>query len=250
MSFENHYTKIKGSYFERCSQNVSKCIKKETNEIFVAKKFQQKEIFEREVKINQMLNNTFVPKIIDKFEDENIIIFEDCGNDLFSIVEKNRITESSLLKMLKGVLQCIINMHKHNIFHGDIKLENIVTKDKSKAFLIDFGLSEILENNGKSSKKYGSTFYVAPESLSKQKHGLKADIYALGVTMFIALTGELPFEGNTIYEYQISQITSEPNIQQLQNANVSDKLIKIISKMLEKTPEKRPTAEECFRLIY
>ena len=49
---------------------------------------------------------------------------------------------------------------------------------------------------------------------------------------------------------QISQITSEPNLQHLQNANVSEKMIKIIAKMLDKNPEKRPTAEECYKLIY
>ena len=248
MIFEDFYAPIRDGDMERCSSHVARYINKQNNKIVIAKKFQQKVDYEKELKINQMMDTS---RIIQSFEEEKIIVFEDCGNDLFSLVQNQQINEKSLLMMFKNVLQCLIKMHEKNIFHGDIKLENIVTKDNHKAFLIDFGLSEVLEDNSATSDSgYGSTFYVAPETLKQKKHGLKADIYALGVSMFIALTGELPYEGNTIFEYQISQITSEPNLQHLQNANVSEKMIKIIAKMLDKNPEKRPTAEECYKLIY
>ena len=250
MAFTDKYTPVQGGEMTGSSAKVSKWMNKKTMQIVVIKEFQQRDEFQYELKMNQSLKGIHVGHAIEAYEKEKILVFEDLGNDLFNLVQNHVLDEYELLMIFKNVITSIVQLHKRHIFHGDIKLENIVVNYDQNGYLIDFGLSEVLDEKTKSSKPYGSTFYLAPESIKQEEHDLKADIYALGVAMYIALTGKLPFPGNTIFDYTISQITKTPIIQHLQNALVSQKVINVILMMMDPNPETRPTAQQCYSLLY
>jgi len=71
--------------------------------------------------------------------------------------------------------------------HRDIKLENLVYKDRDTIVIADFGLAATLVNNFEY-KKYGTPGYIAPEVLNLNKYNEKIDIFSLGVVCYILYT--------------------------------------------------------------
>ena len=250
IDFLSNFVQISNSEQSSKNSNVSKWYNKNTGQKVVIKKIRSKEGYDKEVNINNLLTKINIAHAIKTIDDEKTIIFEDRGKDLLSIVQNEIIEEYDLLVIFKNIFESLTKMHKQNIFHGDIKLENIVVDEKQTGYLIDFGLSEVLDKKKKSSKEYGSRFYIAPETTRKKDHDLKADVYALGITLYASLTGEFPFSGNTYFDYVIAQQTEEPNIELLNNAGVSEKTTYIIRRMLDAQPQARPTIKECYEYLY
>ena len=90
-------------------------------------------------------------------------------------------------------------MHSNNVIHRDLKLENVLIDRESKQTkLIDFGFSIKVKNAQESKLPYccGTPTFMSPELAQKKEHlGAPADIWALGVILYILLTGKLPFHG-------------------------------------------------------
>lgn len=90
-------------------------------------------------------------------------------------------------------------MHENNVVHRDLKLENILIDRESKQTkLIDFGFSIKVKNAQETKLQYmcGTPTFMSPELAQKKDHlGAPADIWALGVILYILLTGKMPFHG-------------------------------------------------------
>lgn len=85
-----------------------------------------------------------------------------------------------------------------NISHRDIKVENVILDEHLNPNLIDFGFSTCIESGKKIQIFCGTPNYMAPEIIMrKQFCGMKADIWALGVLLFVIVTGTYPFKGST-----------------------------------------------------
>ena len=118
-------------------------------------------------------------------------------------------------QILKGV-QCL---HKYGIIHRDIKSANIMVSEdylddskgtpKNSVKIVDFGLSRILGKFEFSEDPYGSLCFKAPELIKHMKYNFKVDIWAVGITLFYIIYGELPFEKGGKEEIKNS-IISEP----------------------------------------
>lgn len=91
-------------------------------------------------------------------------------------------------------------MHRRNIVHRDIKLDNIlineIDQDGIVCRIADFGLSKHLPPGTKLYEKCGTPCYVAPEILRDQGYGSKCDIFSLGSLFFNLLTGRFLFKGD------------------------------------------------------
>ncbi|MBP5319977.1 MAG: protein kinase [Kiritimatiellae bacterium] len=79
------------------------------------------------------------------------------------------------------------------LVHGDIKPENILFDRDNNAKLVDFGLSAM--QSGPGEEVWGTPYYIAPEKVRRQKSDYRADIYSLGGTLYHAIAGIPPFEG-------------------------------------------------------
>ena len=94
-------------------------------------------------------------------------------------------------------------MHKQNIAHWDIKLENLLCKSKSKddlgVKLTDFGFSTFFDPKNGMNEVMGSPLYMSPElhNFDNKKQGTydnRVDVWSLGVLTYILLSGEVPFD--------------------------------------------------------
>jgi calcium-dependent protein kinase len=104
---------------------------------------------------------------------------------------------------MRQILYGLSYLHRNNICHRDIKLDNFLLfkkNDVSLIKMIDFGIGELLtDQDHVMDSLIGTPEYVAPEIYSAQ-YTLKCDIWAVGVAMYILLTGEYPFEAETDLE--------------------------------------------------
>lgn len=126
----------------------------------------------------------------------------DKGSDLFSFLEARDFEpfpEAEARNIFVQLLDAVSYCHSNGIVHFDIKIENIMYNPVTKLVtLIDFGLCEFItkENQGMFSKCAGSLDYCAPELMKRgpKFFGTNADVFSLGVVLFVLLTGCLPFD--------------------------------------------------------
>lgn len=171
------------------------------------------------------------------------------NGDLYNYINKrDTISESAVKNIIYNVLNAINDLHSKGFCHQDIKLENILLfGDEKTATLADFGSTEKINEGEKSSSILGSIFYLAPEILTSKLHDKSADIWALGVTLFILLSGELPFVGRTAKQF-LNDIETRMNRKEgsifPELNNVSKEGKDLVSAMLQVDPEKRISASE------
>ena len=208
-------------------------------------------LFEREITILNELDHPNIIEFIDCFMDNNsyYIATELCtGGELFDRIVKNtKFSEKTASSLVKQMLLAIKHCHTKNIAHRDLKPENFVfhePSDESTLKLIDFGCARKVNINDEYHEIVGTPYYLAPEYLKgKTRTGyvLKAaDVWAIGVICFILVTGQPPFNGknnNRIFLNIVKQPVKFPK-----HATVSNTLRDFILTLLNKDPNKRPSA--------
>lgn len=118
------------------------------------------------------------------------------GGELFEKILKNPenvFGESEACDVMDKLFHAIAHCHANGIAHRDIKPENIMIGKDKEIKLIDFGLSAIGNDRLKHFHSIaGTAFYMAPEII-KGEYSYPADLWALGVLMYLLLSGYLPF---------------------------------------------------------
>lgn len=96
---------------------------------------------------------------------------------------------------LDGLARALAGLHSHGYVHRDIKPSNVLVEASGRVVLLDFGLVHA-SDDARSTVMVGTPVYLAPEVASGDSPSPAADWYAVGVMLFEALTGELPFGGS------------------------------------------------------
>lgn len=88
-------------------------------------------------------------------------------------------------------------LHKQDILHRDIKLDNILLDKNNNLKLCDFGISLKIEPDTYYTDRCGTPAYIAPEIIKSKYKNFKSDYWSLGVTLFILLTASPPFKAKS-----------------------------------------------------
>ena len=173
-------------------------------------------------------------------------------NQVFMVIEF--VEGESLEKLVNAVkgfnetvaLQTVIQLarvlgylHDHNIIHRDIKPANAMLRNDGTVKLIDFGLARHFDElQVRGTRVRGTPAYMSPEQITGEPLTPACDVYQLGVCLFEALTGRLPFSGKGDIGYQ--HVHEEaPRVRRFV-PDVSEDLDELLARCLAKNPLERP----------
>lgn len=203
-----------------------------------------------EVDILRKLDHPSIVKYYETFEDQvyiHIVMEYLSGDNLSKVIslkKHNKFVEKDMSMIFRQLLKALCFIHNRNIVHRDIKPENILFSQKddfSTLKLIDFGLAT--STMAKDRKSCGSPYYMSPEIIDG-KFSPKSDLWSVGVIIYMMICGKVPFGGNNMNEVLDKIQFKKFDKKLLVKAKASEEVIDLITKLLDKDPDKRPTAIE------
>jgi serine/threonine protein kinase len=177
--------------------------------------------------------------------DSCVILTKYGGENLFDYMQsRGRLSEKELRPIVKSMFQAISFCHSNEICHGDVKLENFVISKNGRVRLIDFGLAESIPAGATSRKQCGSTFYRPPELITRAPHGLKIDVWGIGISVFALASQQFPFSSEDEYSNVVDVLFADADLSAIEE-RFSSEFVALVGSMLQKKPELRPTIDEC-----
>ncbi len=200
------------------------------------------ERFFKEAETASRLDHPNIVKILD-FGDEDGLLYLVMqyveGETLERILQaRGRLTLQEALSIALQILPALGYAHEKGIVHRDIKPGNIMVDSQGKAYLLDFGIAAIIEEEemkGEDGKKAaGTPEYMAPEQF-RGKADMRSDLYSFGVVLYEMLTGRTPFgDAKDLYELQYKVLREE-----VPPTGISDEIDAILRKAMHKLPSRR-----------
>ena len=147
-----------------------------------------------------------------------------------------------ILQALAGVAEA----HQHGIIHRDLKPSNLMLTSKGIIKVMDFGIAKSDQGLSKTrtATAIGTPYYMAPEQIEATRFGLeradhRADIYAMGVTLYELLAGVVPFQGSS--EFAIQRAHMEEQAQPPTNfyPHIPPQIVEAVSRAMAKAPHER-----------
>lgn len=153
---------------------------------------------------------------------------------------------------LAQVASALQYAHDRGILHRDIKPSNILLRDDSYVYLADFGIACMLEGESgltQSGVCIGTPEYMAPEQYEQQA-SRESDIYALGIVLYMMLTGRQPFTAPTTLAIMQKQLHEQPTPPSRLNLALSPEIDQVVLGALEKDPRSRFQSVRAFANAY
>ncbi len=173
------------------------------------------------------------------------------GNRLDHLQEKHKaLDELFVLQTAVQVIQGLQAANAAGMTHGDIKPANILYDKAGSAKVADFGLARFKGEKPKPGEVWGTPYYVAPEVVKGQAPDAGSDIYSLGGTLYHVLTGEPPFNCETVTDTVLLRFKEPAPDPRVFKNSVTPKTAAILLRTLEMDPFARyPTYESLLKDI-
>lgn len=169
------------------------------------------------------------------------------GTTLDQLLRRERFSPTRSAILIRKVAEAVQHAHEHDLVHRDLKPSNVLIDEQGEPIVADFGLAIEGGSRGRPGEVAGTPPYMAPEQVRGETHRIQArtDIWAIGVMLYRALTGELPFparERAAIFDEVLHR--NPPSPRRL-NPDVPVELARITMRCLSKRMEDRhETARE------
>ncbi len=205
-------------------------------------------LFQREAEAVAALDHPHIVSILETGQQGDLLFYSMkliAGENLQQCLARFKNRPAAIVRLVVQVAQAIQHAHEHGILHRDLKPPNVLVDDQDQAYVIDFGLAKLLENEESTMASAGSAVgtpsYMAPE----QAQGLRdqittaTDVYGLGTLLYALLTGRSPFHADSAQETIRQVIHQEPRHPRAVNPQVDADLETICLKCLRKESKQR-----------
>ncbi len=168
------------------------------------------------------------------------------GRSLKELIDQGLTPEQSVA-LVRQVLEAAGFAHRHGVVHRDLKPQNVIVDDEGKATVTDFGIaragaSEITQ----AGSVMGTPHYLSPEQAQGQAVTAVSDLYSIGVILYEALAGRVPFEADSAIAIAMKQVSHTPQRPSSINPAVSPALDAVVMRALEKDPGQRFQSADAF----
>jgi eukaryotic-like serine/threonine-protein kinase len=205
--------------------------------------------FQREAESAAGLQHPNIVAVYDRGEDDgvNYIAMRYVeGPTLKELIDRGLSPEQAVA-LVRQVLEGAGFAHRNGIVHRDLKPQNVIVDEEGKAVVTDFGIaragvSEITQTGS----VMGTPHYLSPEQAQGFDVTAVSDLYSIGVILYEALTGRVPFEGESAVAVAMKQVSQTPQRPSSINPRVSPALDAVVMRALEKEPGQRFQSAEAF----
>ncbi len=159
-----------------------------------------------------------------------------------------KLDETRLRAALRQLAEGVNRLHEMGKLHRDIKPSNVLVTDEGRVVLLDFGLVEDVNPETHETLLAGTPDYMSPEQGAQMRISKASDWYSVGVMLYQALTGRLPFRGR-FFEVMLRKQTRDPIQPREIYPQLPRDLSELCMKLLRRDAETRPTGREILRTL-
>lgn len=151
--------------------------------------------------------------------------------------------------IFEAALRGLEHIHSRNVVHRDLKPSNIFLTNDGNVKLMDFGVAKFMDRDdiAQSNIMVGTLLYISPEQINGGETDFRSDLYTLGITLFEAVTGRLPFSRRSDYALMHAHVQETPPRPQNFQHELPAELEWVILKAIEKDPARRFQSAAEFR---
>jgi serine/threonine-protein kinase len=145
-------------------------------------------------------------------------------------------------RILRETAWALGHAHAQGVIHRDVKAANILLERESgRALVADFGIARVASGAGETTggERLGTPEFMSPEQASGEPVDARSDLYSLGVVAYYALSGGLPFTGDTVQAILAKHITQRAPSLASTARGVPRPLVRVVERCLEKDPAAR-----------
>ena len=164
---------------------------------------------------------------------------------------ESKMGEDQIIQTAHDIAAALSFAHAKGIIHRDIKPDNILLMEDGSAVLTDFGIARAISGYVAATgfnMTIGTPHYISPEQAQGRPLDGRSDLYSLGITLYRAATGELPFKSKDWFELARMHVEAKPEPPRNLRPELMRRLERIILKCLAKHPDDRyATADEMMK---
>ena len=207
--------------------------------------------FRREAELLASLNHPNIAVIHDMIEQDEgagyLILEYVPGQTLAERIASGRLELEETLSIGEQIAGAIAVAHEHGVIHRDLKPGNIKITPQGNVKVLDFGLAKVVGDEAldqqtaviQPARLVGTPAYMSPEQARGEPVDHRTDIWSLGVVMYEMITGELPFQGDTLQAIIHSILYKKPSYLGRSREGLPTLLNQILTKMMQKEPLER-----------
>ena len=158
------------------------------------------------------------------------------------LAREGPLPETDILHIASDIARGLGFAHQHGVIHRDLKPDNILLRSDGRALIADFGIARAVSGYVASTgdnMTIGTPQYLSPEQAQGRPIDQRADFYGLGITLFKAATGDVPFTHSDWFELARMHVEDLPPSVRRRRPELSKRFERVVSRCLAKHPDDR-----------
>jgi eukaryotic-like serine/threonine-protein kinase len=166
------------------------------------------------------------------------------GQPLERILDKGSVPYPRACAWTAEVASALAVAHRKGVIHGDVKPANILVTEDGRIKLTDFGMARLASRDSKETPLLGTPAYWCPEQILGKPQDARSDIFSLGVILYEMVTGNRPFDSDSLQGICSRVLSSTPLPPSHSNPSLPTGFDELVAACLEKDPARRRDSAE------